>query len=796
MERQRVGHLGVPAPREGRPDEHGHPGAPAPRATAPPQEWWERLDTTWRRWAVAHPTVVHRLARLRWWCLWAGLAHLAVLLVLRSETRESVQVYAQLYWLLICWFVLTRTRTAPWRLVAGLFTVAVVWAFGVGLVLHGLADAVGGYVNAPGTSTVLAGLGEESAKLIPVALLAALAPGRVRRFAVADWLLVGFATGLGFQAAEELARRLMARVTRPSLAEVLAQLTGHGPGSGYAQYGWSPFGGWSDASGGHYAGHHVFTAAVTAVVGLSVIAWRRSRRSPGRAGLALRAAAVTAPVVTWSLAASAHAGFNATLSTGDPWSTVLDSPLPLLMRAGWLVTGYGHVFVGALPALLVVALLLDARHLYASHRGHDPDARHLDGDGHPQRVPLLDAAGQADRWMLLLDRLSSRVSPRLSARGPHRTGRVWATTTGAVCALVTTALRDVVVIGAAHAHQPGESRWHALARGRAAAVMTRQLREEALRALLTPSGSSAEQHRERCARRRVRFAALGVAALLGLVALSWAPHLAAPPSAQDDGGAWFAGILDALGRWWQGLSPSEQLALGAGVAALVVLSGGGLGVALGVSGAATYAFSHGQGAATFVRDPRAATRSYLSHTTPAGVVLDVGEGVLTFLPGNFAGAAAGGLVRHRVGEYLRDPAAFWTMLRLEGDAGAVDESLLRGSTRGAPAPVERPSPSAGSHTSNPGPTFVTTARGTVYDIPPGWVGRTADNGMGAVYQRPGATGNADMIRIMEPTPRYPDGYARIYNSRGQPVDVTGRPGPPAATHIAEGYVGDWPGWPT
>jgi len=685
VERQHVSHLGVPAPRQGRSDRLGDPDAPAPRAPAPtpPREWWERLGAGWRQWAAAHPAVVHRWARLRWWCLWLGLAHLTVLLVLRPELQESVQVYARLSWLLVCWFFLTRTRTVPWRLVAGLFSVAVVWAFGVGLVLHGLASAVGGYVNAPGTSTVLAGLGEESAKLIPVAVLAVLAPGRVRRFAVADWLLVGFATGLGFQAAEELARRLVAHVTRPGLAEVLAQLTGHGPGSGYAQYGWSPFGGWSQSGGAYYAGHHVFTATVTAVVGLSVVVWRRGRRSPGRAGLALRGAAVAAPVLAWWLTSSAHAGFNASVATSDPWSTVVDSPLPVVMRLGWLLSGYGHLLAGALPALLAVALLLDARHLYAAHRGHVPEVRHLDGEPHPQRASPLDAAGHADQWMLLLERLSRRVTctagQRPSARSARPAERVWATTTGAVCALAAGALRDAVVVGAAHARQPGESRWTALARGRGAAVMTRQLREEALRAFLTPWGTGAEQHHERRARRRLRLVALGVAALLGLVALSWAPHLAAPPSAQDDGGVWFAGVLDALGRWWGGLSPLEQLALGAGVAALVVLPGGGLGVALGVSGAATYVLGHGQGAATFVRDPRGATRSYLSHTTPAGLVLDVGEGVLTFLPGNFAGAAAGGLVRHRVAEHLRDPDAFWAGLRdLRGDAGAVDESLLRG----------------------------------------------------------------------------------------------------------------------
>lgn len=33
------------------------------------------------------------------------------------------------------------------------------------------------------------------------------------------------------------------------------------------------------------------------------------------------------------------------------------------------------------------------------------------------------------------------------------------------------------------------------------------------------------------------------------------------------------------------------------------------------------------------------------------------------------------------------------------------------------------------------------------------------------HQWPGATGKADMIRIMEPTPKYPNGYARASATR-------------------------------
>jgi hypothetical protein len=56
------------------------------------------------------------------------------------------------------------------------------------------------------------------------------------------------------------------------------------------------------------------------------------------------------------------------------------------------------------------------------------------------------------------------------------------------------------------------------------------------------------------------------------------------------------------------------------------------------------------------------------------------------------------------------------------------------------------------------------------DIPSDYIMRMADNGNGVIYQAPGSTGNANMIRIMGPTDYAPNGYAVFYNQYGQPYN--------------------------
>lgn len=93
-----------------------------------------------------------------------------------------------------------------------------------------------------------------------------------------------------------------------------------------------------------------------------------------------------------------------------------------------------------------------------------------------------------------------------------------------------------------------------------------------------------------------------------------------------------------------------------------------------------------------------------------------------------------------------------------------------------------------------GGTIVEEANGSARGIPglpSGWQGREANNGKGWVWQEPGTPGNANSMRVMDPTAQYPNGYVRFYNESGQPLSSAGKPGPNSTTHIARDSSGGW-----
>ena len=641
---------------------------------------------------------------MRVWVLWAALGLLLVMFAVFPRYRQSLVVYACCFWILIVWFILARTKTIAWVGLARMFSVGVVWAWVIASASYQMAGWAGLKVDTVGAGTAIAAFTEESLKLVPVIVLAIVAPGRVRRFAAVDWLLLGLASGLGFQAWEDLLRRLAAQVIKPGLLDLL--FDNRGPGSGSPVYGWGPLSGgsgkWAGTDVYGYAGHHVFTALVTATVGLGIAAWRHSRRTPSSASRrsarslwAWRFGAVGLPVLAWFLVITDHFSYNAALNDSTwPDADRTTSPWPL--REVWALTGKGTAMGWLLLIVFLACLLVDAHRLHRAGAATDL-ANSIDAKSVDQYRRLTGWLGTP---RLAIERWSRPLSTSLAP--PWR--RPATVVVESVVALVVYTGRDLTLVAAAHAGTAAEgassgepetddpstgqgtarSRREAIVQGRATAVMLRQLRVQALDVILEqPDVTAQERIRfEIRARRRARLIALAALGAVLLVALLFAT-LAARRIGTDltPGGGlldnllgWLAGQFDNLGQWWAGRSTGEKLLIGAGIAALIALSGGSLTLAFGVSGAATYLAEHGRGAADFTRRPTAATRSWLSTTTPATAVLDLAELGLTFAPGNFAGAATGRGIRALTREYLDDPAAFLARRRalIVGDQGSSE----------------------------------------------------------------------------------------------------------------------------
>ena len=88
-----------------------------------------------------------------------------------------------------------------------------------------------------------------------------------------------------------------------------------------------------------------------------------------------------------------------------------------------------------------------------------------------------------------------------------------------------------------------------------------------------------------------------------------------------------------------------------------------------------------------------------------------------------------------------------------------------------------------------------TPYGREVPVPDTWISYPTRKNNGIIYQRPGSVKNADTIRIMDPgaDPRYPNGYIRYYNSKGQPVKLHLKtPGTEPETHFPIDYPGPLP----
>jgi RsiW-degrading membrane proteinase PrsW (M82 family) len=342
--------------------------ASVPQGTSP---WW-----TVRRqaWVANHPRLVRALRRA--WITWTVGTVVVYLLALSfvPAWRTASVPWLWGYYALLLVFLAARTKTVSWRFVAGAFSAGALLAPVIGALEIALAGLIGADVGFRDGTVLIAGPVEEVLKLTPLLAVLVFARRRRRGLATVDFLLVGFASGLGFQVVEDAIRRIALTQRAPSLADVLTQLEVGVPGLPHYGWGWLTGGAvLSDPVAAHFPGHAVTTAIAAAGIGLGF----RLRRRRGPLTLVV-------PMALLAMVTVDHAKFNDTASAPlfempaiprpdiDPRLLPEGFDLPELpqdhevdtpawLDRAWELGGRGRHEPALLTGLLVAGLVLDDR---------------------------------------------------------------------------------------------------------------------------------------------------------------------------------------------------------------------------------------------------------------------------------------------------------------------------------------------------------------------------------------------------------------------------------------------------
>ena len=563
-------------------------------------EAWQRVVWAWQGWLGRHEGLARGLFRLSVVCQRVTIALVVVALVVVPRLAVAL---VPVVWMLACLgvvVVLARTRTVSWRLVSVMFSLGVPWALVVAKATEAVAAAGGMTTSDHGVSVALAAFVEEPGKLVPLVVVALVAPGRVRRLAAVDWALLGYAAGAGFTVAEDASRRLA--------PEGLVSWLLGGQGLGYSLNPWTAgsFRLWSDSPLGWLAGeegasplgvgHHVSTMTVAMALGLGIVAWR-TRNLLGRVVAWVLPGAVLVQVVV------DHAAYNASVTSLASVSWLTDGGDGIPGWVGWLwqVSGRGGSLVVYSMVLFGLCQLTDAR-------------RRL------RTGPVGTTAVEAPRV------------PALAAMGGPAFIRA---PLEAAVALVAYSYSDLVVIARGYGDRR-MTRPQRMIEGRLTAAQVMAARRDAMAA--TTPGT------EPRARRTFAAATLTVCLAVGLLCLWYGTLIAQDIGSSlltgDTDPAFFAGLLDELAEAWNNLEFWQQLVVMAALAMVLMTTGLGLGTALVMVDLMTWAMAHGHGLASYLNNPAAAKASYLRNLTLGQALTDGLDLAMTFIPLGAAGAGS------------------------------------------------------------------------------------------------------------------------------------------------------------
>ena len=566
-------------------------------------EWWERLGGL-----LLQFRALRILMRVRMVLTWVSLLIVAVTLAVSPLARTVLGAWIGCFWIVAVCFWLARGKTVSWGMTSGIFAISMPWAGAVGWLSFQVAAAARVPVDHAASQVVIAGVVEELAKLAPICLVTVIAPGRVRRLLIQDWLVLGVACGAGFMAVEEVARRLTYVLGNTPGLQLSKAVCPEDPAGIVECMHAHTFSLWpfSDAFPGPVtsAGHAIVTGLVAVSIGLARHLWWRARHHHPAFGVALRCMALGLPLGVLWVAIVDHMATNSTTAstnwfTGErvvkAWgATKGEAPWPIVGTTSSMAgSGQGRGWL--LLVMLVVALLLDARVMRLG--GY---ARVLGGPGGGPGAPQGPTGGVAGRW-------------------------------GA----------DVVEATAA-----ARAKAHRLRLSLAQAATTRRPR------LFLQAWAEHRIARDLAARRALdagphRWATSALAAAAALAG-AWIINTVVPPVVTELNQRlsglptfWFAGILDTLAAVWESMSPTEKAALVLIGLAAVLLSGGTLGMAVNVGLGIATALDAARPASQFMRDPWGATGHYLDTHNDLEIAADAGLAAMAIIPGGKALRGAG-----------------------------------------------------------------------------------------------------------------------------------------------------------
>lgn len=165
----------------------------------------EGIYRVWREWIRRYPLI----AKVYHLFSWLSLLVLVISLVLIEESRTMLVQYLWSFYVLLQFWLLSRSKTVAWKQVS-LFVLS-----GVLLVIpltngtmQGLHLIFGGRTNDTWSFAVMTPIVEEIYKLLPLGLYLFFSR-RATTLSLSDYVLLGAAPGIGFQFMEELSRRLV-----------------------------------------------------------------------------------------------------------------------------------------------------------------------------------------------------------------------------------------------------------------------------------------------------------------------------------------------------------------------------------------------------------------------------------------------------------------------------------------------------------------------------------------------------------------------------------------------------------